>query len=406
MKELLLVDDDVHVLNGLATCLRRVRDRYHVRTAVGADEALHAMREFPADLVITDIRMPGTDGEALLVALQHEWPATVRLVLSGQHEPAVARRLTTLAHLFLAKPVEAAQLIDTLDRMSAVLDRLQRPELRALVGKLRKLPVLSRTSRALREILGSPEATARDISAIIENSPSLTAKILHLGNSAFFAASSPVTSVERAVTVVGVETLQALVLAADLFVVTPEGALGTLLLQLQLRALFAARVARALTPRGRRMPHAWTASILHDLGLVAMVAEGPDLLDALQRRMLETGETIDEAELALWGTTHAEVGAYLLGLWGFEWSVLDAVDSHHEPVSDGDPTDTASIVRLAAAIADDAFPLTFGEECVAVGETVEAVPMPSTERLSARWREFARAQLDEFLETRHELPRT
>lgn len=406
MKELLLVDDDANVLNALATCLRRVRDRYHVRTALGADEALRAMREHPADLVITDIRMPGTDGEALLVALQHEWPATVRLVLSGQHEPAVARRLTTLAHLFLAKPVEVAQLVETLDRMSAVLDRLTRPELRQLVGKLRRLPILSRTSRALRAILESPDATARDIATTIELSPSLTAKVLHLGNSAFFAASAPVTSVERAVTVVGVETLQALVLAADLFVVAPEGTLGTLLQRLQLRALFAARVARALTPRGRRMPHAWTASILHDIGLVAMVAEGPQLLDELHRRMQETGEAIHQAELALWGTTHAEVGAYLLGLWGFEWSVLDAVGTHHEPLADGDPADTAAIVRLAAAIADDAFPLAFEGASLEMNDLGGAGSAPVTESRFERWREFARAQLDEFMDTRNDLSRT
>lgn len=406
MKELLLVDDDAHVLNALATCLRRVRDRYHVRTAIGADEALRAMREQPADLVITDIRMPGTDGEALLVALQHEWPATVRLVLSGQHEPAVARRLTTLAHLFLAKPVEASQLVEILDRMSAVLDRLTRPELRQLVGKLRRLPILSRTSRALRAILESPEATARDIATTIELSPSLTAKVLHLGNSAFFAASSPVTSVERAVTVVGVETLQALVLAADLFVVACDVALGALLQRLQLRALFAARVARALTPRGRRLPHAWTASLLHDIGLVAMVAEGPDLLDELQRRMQETGEALDQAELALWGTTHAEVGAYLLGLWGFEWSVLDAVGSHHEPVLQDEPSDTAGIVRLAAAIADDAFPLAFDGDATAMGDLDGAVPAPVTETRCERWRDFARVQLQEFMDTRDDLSRT
>lgn len=405
MKELLLVDDDAHVLDALATCLRRVRDRYHVRTAIGADEALRAMREQPADLVITDIRMPGVDGEALLVALQHEWPATVRLVLSGQHEPAVARRLTTLAHLFLAKPIEVSQLIDTLDRMNAVLDRLTRPEMRELVGKLRRLPILSRTSRALRATLESPEASAREIATTIELSPSLTAKVLHLGNSAFFAASAPVTSVERAVTVIGVETLQALVLAADLFVVASDGALGSLLQRLQLRALFAARVARALTPRGCRMPHAWTASILHDIGLVAMVAEGSDLLDALQRRMLETGEAIDQAELALWGTTHADVGAYLLGLWGFEWSVLDAVGTHHEPWADGDPTDTASIVRLAAAIADDAFPLVFADAPDTSGDLATSAPPHVTDTRRERWREFARGQLDEFTEMRNGLSR-
>ncbi len=204
MKDILLVDDEPSVVTALATSLRRVRSRYHVRVAARADDALRAMHTKPADVVITDMRMPGTDGEELLRELQIAWPSTVRLVLSGSVKPETSRRVAMLAHIFIAKPVESDQLVATLDRVSLVVDRLQRPELRALVGRMRRLPVLSSTSRALRTLLASPGATARALADVVEQSPSLTAKVLHLANSAFFNAGTSAVSVERAITVIGI----------------------------------------------------------------------------------------------------------------------------------------------------------------------------------------------------------
>ena len=396
MKELLLVDDEPSVVRALSASLRRVRDRYHVRVAIGAEEAAEAMLVTPADIVVTDMRMPGADGEALLRTLQATWPSTVRIVLSGWAEPSASRRVAMLAHLFLSKPIESEQLVARLDGVSAVIDRLQRPELRSLVGRLRRLPVLSRTSRVLRALLSEPEVTASQVAAVVKQSPSLTAKVLHLGNSAFFAAGAQVTSVERAVTVIGTETLHALVIAADIFAETPRGApVGDAMLRLQLRALFAARIARALTPRRTRNPDAWTAAILHEIGLVVMMSEGTDLLHELTERVHAHGERIEEAEHALWGATHADVGAYLLGLWGFEWDVIQAVGGHLALPGDVTPVDTAGVTALTAALAAEAFPLwphapeSRGIPPVAAGDTAAA-------ELHARWRELARFELDDF----------
>lgn len=406
MKEILLVDDEPSVVTSLATTLRRVRDRYHVRVAARGDDALRAMHAQPADVIVTDMRMPGTDGEELLRELQLAWPSTVRIVLSGSVKPETSRRVAMLAHIFLAKPVESEQLIATLDRVAAVIDTLERPELRALVGRVRRLPVLSSTSRALRELLESPGATARALAAIVEQSPSLTAKVLHLANSAFFAAGTPAVSVERAIAVIGIETLQALVLVADIFSETSsDGPVGETLMQLQQRALFAARVARALTPPRTALPAAWTAAMLHDIGLIALLADGPALLHEVRTRVTQTGERLEEAEQALWGATHADVGAYLLGIWGFDWMVVHAVGVHHAPPGDEMPTDAEGIARVSAALADELFPLW--------PLAPEARGLPSDTgndhglaQLHERWRALAHAQLADFLETRHELSRS
>jgi len=51
------------------------------------------------------------------------------------------------------------------------------------------------------------------------------------------------------------------------------------------------------------------------------------------------------------GTTHADIGAYLLGLWGLPYDVIEAVARHHTPWPDVEVLDIATAVRLADSLA-------------------------------------------------------
>jgi len=81
---LLVVDDEQNILSSLRRLLRR--ESYELATASTGEEALRAMEEQPADVVISDYRMPGMSGTELLKEIQNRWPDTVRIVLSGYSE--------------------------------------------------------------------------------------------------------------------------------------------------------------------------------------------------------------------------------------------------------------------------------------------------------------------------------
>jgi response regulator RpfG family c-di-GMP phosphodiesterase len=83
-RRLLIVDDEQNILSSLRRLLRR--ESYELVTASSAEEALQAMEEQPADVVISDYRMPGMTGTELLREIQNRWPDTVRIVLSGYSE--------------------------------------------------------------------------------------------------------------------------------------------------------------------------------------------------------------------------------------------------------------------------------------------------------------------------------
>lgn len=79
--KVLLVDDEPHILTSLRRLLRT--EGYSLRTAEGGEAALALLEEEPADVVVSDMRMPGMDGTALLKEVLKRWPDTTRIILTG-----------------------------------------------------------------------------------------------------------------------------------------------------------------------------------------------------------------------------------------------------------------------------------------------------------------------------------
>ena len=140
MRHVLFVDDDIEVLSAMRRALHDMRGRWRMTFVSTGAEALTALARCPADVVVTDMRMPGLDGAQLLSQVRAAWPETVRIVLSGFADDGAALRSVPVAHQFLSKPCDAATLAATLTRAYALRDRLSRPDLRQLIGGLGTLP--------------------------------------------------------------------------------------------------------------------------------------------------------------------------------------------------------------------------------------------------------------------------
>ena len=78
---LLLVDDEENILNSLRRVLRN--EPYKLLTCNSGEAALQLFAEQPIDLVMSDARMPGMDGAALLAQVQQHWPDCLRILLTG-----------------------------------------------------------------------------------------------------------------------------------------------------------------------------------------------------------------------------------------------------------------------------------------------------------------------------------
>jgi putative nucleotidyltransferase with HDIG domain len=344
MRHVLFVDDDVAVLSGLRRMLHPMRSQWQMTFVANADAALAAVATCPADVVVTDLQLARADGVALLAQVRARWPQTVRLILSGSGDEGAALRSIPVAHRFLNKPCDAALLTATVRGACDLRDRLPPPELRTLIGGLGALPSAPRSFAAITAALGRPEVCLDTVAATIERDAGCTAKLLQLANSAFFGLARSVTRVRDAVTALGIARVRDVVLAGGM-VPCPTPRLAAITQEINDHSALVADAARKVAGPGHA-PEAFAAGTLHDIGRLALAAVLGDRYTPLTRRH-RGGEDLSTVEVEVLGAGHAEVGAYLLQLWGLPDPLVDAVARHHDEHAGGDANPLLAAVATA-----------------------------------------------------------
>ncbi|HEX3602585.1 MAG TPA: response regulator [Steroidobacteraceae bacterium] len=333
MKDILFVDDERDLLDSVRTRLYKHRHDWNMQFVLSGDEAIAAMEQHRFDLVVSDVRMPGMDGGQLLTAVKQRWPNVMRIIVSGYSDPVQAVRLTSLAHQYVAKPCDGGELENIIERCFHLQDLLGQESLRKLVGRIAKLPAMPKTYGRLQAALAQPTVTAAEIGDIVNADAAIASKVLQITNSAFFRLRKPMVRIKDAVTYLGFATVRNLVLSAEIFSKwqSPKSLADVDPERLQNHAQCAAAACKALAG-GRATPDdAWLAGLLHDIGYWILVQECPqDLASALELSRTE-GLPLLECERRITGATHAEIGAYLLGLWGLPYAIVEAVALHHTP---------------------------------------------------------------------------
>ena len=333
MKRILFVDDEVNILDGLQRMLRPQRSEWEMTFAAGAEAALAFMERTSFDVIVSDMRMPGMDGATLLNIVREKHPAVLRFILSGYTELQASLRAVPVAHQFLLKPCDPEALRSAIERATSLMEMLNSKMLTSLVGSMQDLPSMPRTYSELRRALANPEVSIDQIVEIVEQDVAISAKILQLVNSAFFGITRDVTQIKTAVSYLGINILQTLVLSAEVFrTFHPKKAIpGFSIEQFHLHSQFAARIAAAI-PFKQEMPGAVVVSaLLHDVGKLVIAERSPEHLSRALRGAQDENRPLYSVEEELIGVSHAEVGAYLLSLWGLPYPIVEAVAHHHHP---------------------------------------------------------------------------
>lgn len=333
MKRVLFVDDEPRILDGLRRMLRVLRDEWELEFAEGGARAIELLEVQPFDVIVSDMRMPGIDGAALLLHCKHHHPAMMRIVLSGHMELESALRSIAVAHQFLTKPCDADTVRKVLTRSAALRDLLGDPALRAMLTDIHGVPVSPQIHVELTAAFDDPEVSIQTIARIIEPNPALTAKILQLVNSAFLGLPHQVSNMTTAIHALGLNMLRNLVLY---FEIAQAMQLQDVSAQFSFdaharHATRVARLARELARGDHAREEAFTAGMLHDVGELIFAVRSPAAHDALLTRAEVESRPLADVEYEHYGFSHAEVGAYLLGLWGLPHAVVEAVAHHHRP---------------------------------------------------------------------------
>jgi diguanylate cyclase (GGDEF)-like protein len=198
------------------------------------------------------------------------------------------------------------------------------------------LPTLPAAAVRLLKLSKDPETEILDIIAVIKTDPALVAKVLKSANSSFFGFSSRITSIERAVPLLGQTVVTSLALSFSL----AESAMATGALAGHFRNYWLHSVVQAAATEMLK-EHAgagldcecFLAGLLLDVGRLAMLKTIPKeytpVLDAAEKWKQE----LHVVESELLGIDHVEVGVKLMENWNLPPAMVDGVRYHHAPVN-------------------------------------------------------------------------
>lgn len=365
VKRVLFVDDEPSILSGLRRMLHSARDQLSADFAADGETALKQLDSSQFDAVVTDMRMPQLSGVELLDIVRDRHPSVVRIILSGQSERDCALQSVGLAHQFLAKPCEAETIQETIARACALRDRLSDDRLRSIATAVRTLPSLPTTYSDILRAVESPDAATSAVGDIISRDVAMTAMILHVINSAFFGLPRRIGSPSQAVTLLGLDTVQALVLSSGVFSQFDAARFkGFTIESLSAHSLLvgscAKKVAAVLGAEKRTVDDSFMAGVLHDVGVLVLLDSMPELLFDAMCHADDSAERPEDRERRILGATHAEVGGYLMGIWGLSETIVDACIFHTSPSNSSDDRFTPlTAVHIADCLAAGAHQVAF-----------------------------------------------
>ncbi|MFK5985985.1 MAG: response regulator [Pseudomonadota bacterium] len=328
---ILFVDDEHNILMGFKRSLRHMRKTWEMLFANSAQEALDIMQQTAINIIVSDMLMPDMDGYQLLKVVSKQYPATIRIILSGQTSRGSYQRAIFTAHQVLSKPCATDILIHTLEKSVKLSRILSNKDVKNTINKIVSLPALPDIYTKLINELESKTASVKTVANIVVQDFAISTKVLQLVNSAFFGLSVKVSSIEYAVQLLGIETINSLVLETSIFSTIDKEIFNRFKLQeVWEHSLFSASVVRKIIKQEKitkdTAEKAILVSLLHHVGKLVLASQMTDeYYPVFLNANNKDGLALLQAEKQAFGYTHTDIGAYLLGIWGFPLEVVEAV---------------------------------------------------------------------------------
>ena len=334
-KRLLFVDDEP-LLREMYEIIGSLLGQDHkITTASSAKEALDLLQSTQYDVVVSDLAMPGMDGLEFMNKVVRNYPESARIVISGFADRMKVAECLTVGHRYFSKPFHVGPFVKLLTRIVHYAYLIEDRKVRTLVCSSGALPTPSDTFVRLTDAISSDYTDLDQIAGIVEQDPGLSTKILQVVNSAQFGASHAITSPLEALQILGIEVLRALIAGMQVFdFYKDKGLAQETIREIWGHCITTARAARTIArlekASGQLAGECFLAGLLHDIGKLTLLTNAPRDYDQVSELMEVDKMSRPEAEQTIFGASHAEIGAYLLVLWGLPDSVIQAVENHHK----------------------------------------------------------------------------
>ena len=354
---ILFVDDDRSILSALRRQLRK--EEWRLLFAASGAEGLKILKEQQVNLVVSDVRMPGMDGVAILSRIKEDYPHVVRIILSGFADKEMVTRAFSqeIAQQFLTKPWGDQEIRDVLRSALSRTGELKRrdSEIQQVINSISSLPALPANYLELRAALDEASGKSMDeVVTTLQKDPAISVKLLHWANSAMFGQVNRVKTVERAVVLLGMDLLSGLLLSMAAFDALPCTAKCRFNLRdFQNHCFGCAKIAREMTgwqtDDKKQADNAFTAALLHDVGRLVFCSYLPEQFDSALSLAGKQKRPLTLVEQEIFATDHAEIGFHLAKWWDLPDVLAHSIRFHHEPREISGPN---KIILAAVHVAD------------------------------------------------------
>jgi len=207
-----------------------------------------------------------------------------------------------------------------------------------LIACVDKMPAFPKSVQQVVYLTSDINASAKDIVRVIECDPVMTVKILTAINSAFYGLPKKITSVQRAVVHIGLNTIKNLALGvAAMGMLNTQNKANFNTSQFLLHALTTAAISKQLAERlglsATECSDSFVAGLLHDFGKVVFAECMPDEFKLALEKSNALQIPLHDTEVEFIGINHAQAGKILAGKWGLSEQLITAIAYHHEDSS-------------------------------------------------------------------------
>lgn len=331
---ILFVDDEPLTREHYASLSRHVGPNYEVLTVSSGAEAVDILAKKPVDVVVSDMQMPEMSGPEFLAHVERQHPETMRVVISAYADQLAVARCLMFGHRYFQKPLNMAQFAEALKRVCQLKETIRNEKVAKIIGGMAALPSPPETYLKLTEALDSRNSSLDELGEIIRVDPGMTAKLLQIVNSAQFGLARRITTPFEAVQYAGVDVLRALMLGLQsLRGFESKKPKSVSLSGLWSHMLDTAVGARTLGEEEKlgfeETQECFVAGLLHDVGKLILAGNADKEYEAVLRQARNEKLPVVQVEREAFGATHADIGGYLLGLWGLPEVIVRSVELHH-----------------------------------------------------------------------------
>jgi len=352
-KKLACVIGDSSVANNINKYVKNLGSDVEVLSFSSFERLQKSVNFEIIDYLIYEIEQMEADYEIVMKIMKTKFPHIIRIIISDKMSENLLISTHELVHMIFEKKNINMCLKDMFARANKLRVFLQNKDLIKIVNSYDTKSYLKSSDVAILQQIQRPDVSLKLISDLIENDLFLSTKVLQMANMAIFGNIKRVNNIQTAVISLGLNIIRALILNIRLF--GEESSRNHLLKYFKELETHSNQVANdvvhvieALGLDSSLQKDAFTAGFIHDIGRMIIIEKIKDWEKIAHQSKIEKASKCD-AEKKLIGTTHAEIGAFFLCVWGFPMEIVEAVAYHHKP---SDYNGTGNLVLMITHITE------------------------------------------------------